>query len=217
MKIISYNPSEIKDAPTFFNKYLEEFSNEDYVMFIFSDLAEKIRDKNEFNNKYATLMRIFNLPFAFYPYYIHFNRILPDSIAKPVPRAHVKSKYGVFDIINSPAYGMLMLDVQKLKSINFKFNPEYKLSFYIQDLIHECFTHKLWFSETCFLDLYNSFEMFTEDVKTGYTINPKEFAEEKQKFFNNVKVTSEQINDFIKLLKEKFGTVQEAQDQNQGA
>lgn len=206
MKIISYDPKEIKNVPAFFNKYLDEFKDEDYLMFVFNDINEKIIDRNDFSIKYVTLMKIFELPYVFFPYYIHFNKILYDSICMPCPRAHVTFSKGIFDIIANPAYGMLIVDIQKLKSINFKFNEEYKLSFYIQDLIHACYENKLWISETYFLDLCNSYSLLTENIKKGYSIPPNDFNAEKKKFFDNVKIQNEDVNAFIKELKKKFGS-----------
>lgn len=203
MKTISYNPNEIKDIPAFFNKYLDEFKNEDYIMFIFNDINENIIDKNKFIDSYIHLMKNFDLPYTFYPYYIHFNRIFPESIGIPNPRAHVQSDKGIFDIVNNPAYGVLIIDVQKINSINFRFNLKYKLSFYIQDLIHQCFVNNLWMSETYYLDVVNSFNM-VKKITTGYTIHPINFNQEKQQFFNENKVIPESINDFIIKLKNKF-------------
>ena len=204
--IIIINPNEQKNIPKFLNETIENNQNEKYIMFIFNDLYEHIIDKDLFFNKYYELLKTYDLPYAFYPYYIHFNKALTSfiSIANPKMRVEVKEKLS-FDVINQTAYGMLIIDTEKLKEINFKFNETYAIAFYIQELIEECYNKNLYISNSWFIDVYKSYEMIDSNMKDGFKINPKDFTEEKAKFFSVYKQNQpEQGNDFIKKFQEHY-------------
>ena len=207
MKLVSYDPNEVKNISTFFNEYLSTFKDEKYVMFIFNDILDKVKDKSILCGAYESLLRRLDLPYAFFPYYIHFNKVFPDSIAKPSPRMSIKLKDDfLFDVVGSPAYGMLVVDVEKLQSINFSFNEEYRISFYIQDLINACHKNNLYFSSMYFIDVHNSYELFDSEFKEGHGYDAKEFMEEKSRFFGQNQIAEEKINDYLMTLKNTYGT-----------
>lgn len=218
MKLVSYNPNEVKNIPEFFNEYLTTFKDEKYVMFIFNDVLEKVKDKQVLCGAYETLLKRLDLPYAFFPYYLHYNKIFPDSIAKPSPRISLTLNDGFkFDVVGSPAYGMLLVDVEKLNSINFSFNEEYRISFYIQDLINACHNANLYFSSMYFIDVHNSYELFNSDFREGHMYDQKEFIEEKSRFFGQNQVAEEKINDYVTNLKNIYGTAKPAEMPTQEA
>ena len=96
---------------------------------------------------------------------------------------------------------MLILDIEKLNSINFKFNENYKLCFYIQDLVETCFQNNLYFSPSFFLDVQNSSSMVKSSFKEGYFINANEFKQEKEKFYSEHPQSNQEAKDFIEKLK----------------
>ena len=200
------NPNEQKNIPSFLNETIQNNPNEKYIMFIFNDLYEHIIDKDLFFNKYSELLKTYNLPYAFYPYYIHFNKVLASYVSIANAKMRVEPKNNIpFDIINQTAYGMLIVDVEKLKEIDFKFNEAYSQAFYMQELIEICFNKNLYISNSWFMDVYKSYEMVDSNMKDGYKINSKIFTEEKAKFFAVFKQNQpEQGNEFIKKIQEKY-------------
>lgn len=210
MKVISYNPKEIANVSSFMNKYIDEYKDEKFLMFVFDDIISKVKNKEDLVHKYEELLTKLDLPYAFFPYYVHFNKILPNLINKPSPRITVKMKDGyLFDVVQEPSFGLLILNIEKLNKINFKFNEEYKVSFYIQDLINKCFIEKLYLSESYFIDVHSSYEFFNDDFKNGFMFDAKVFIEEKKKFFDeNKDIKPEQINDFVKNLKERYTVIE---------
>lgn len=209
MKIISYDPKEITNISSFMNRYIDEYRGEKFLMFVFDDVISKAKDKAELVRRYEELMLKLDLPYAFFPYYAHFNKIFPGLISKPSPRIVVRMKDGfTFDVVQDPCFGLLVVDVEKLNRIGFRFNEEYKLSFYIQDLISRCFSEKLYMSATYFIDAHSSYELFSDDFRDGYVFDVKAFLEEKRKFFEaNGGTAVEQINDFVAGLKERYAAV----------
>lgn len=218
MKLVSYDPKEVVNIPEFLNEYLVTFEDEKYIMFIFNDILEKVKDKQALCGAYETLLKRLDLPYAFFPYYLHYNKVFPDLISKPSPRISLTLHDGFkFDVVGSPAYGMLIVDVEKLKSINFNFNEEYTTSFYIQDLINACHKANLYFSSMYFIDVHNSHELFDSDFKEGHVYDQKEFAEEKSRFFSQNQITEEKINDYVTALKTNYRTAKpEEAPQNAG-
>lgn len=203
MKIISFDPEKEKKIPEFFNKNIDENSGkEKYLMFIFNDIYESIKNVDELVKKYTEFMDRYNLPYVFYPYYVHFNKIFPDSIGYPNPRAHVlvSKNNDQLDIISNPAYGLIIINIEKMNEINFRFNTKYSRAFYIQNLINECFKHKLWISSHYFIDVKNSYTLF-ELKNNGYVIPSNEFLKEKEEFRQETEMKPESINDFINSLK----------------
>jgi hypothetical protein len=210
MKLVSYSPKDVTNVAAFMNKYLDDFKDEKFIMFAFNDVVEKMKDKEDVIHKYEELLVKLDLPYAFFPYYAHFNKILPNLINRPSPRITVKMKDGyVFDVVQEPAFGMLILNIEKLNSIGFKFNEEYKMSFYIQDLILKCSLQNLYISQTYFIDVHKSYEMFDSDFRHGFMMDSASFIEEKKKFFeHSTGIKNEQINDYVKALKERYTVIE---------
>lgn len=209
MKIVSYDPNDIKNVPAFFNKHIYDETDKDmFVMFVYKDLLEAMVDKNAVVNAYQNFMLKFNLPYAFYPYYLHFNKIVTDSNSKECPRAYVNIKGTniVFDIVSMQAYGMLVLNRKILMNMGFKFNEEYKQAFYIQDLIVACEAKKTWISSIYFIDVHESWKLFSKKMNDGYKIPAEVFLEEKKKFNSANTQSTQSINDFIKQLKAVYGS-----------
>lgn len=203
--IIVINPNIEENIPKFLNESIEKNLNEKYLMFVFNDLYEQLINKDVFFEKYCELLKEYDLPFAFYPYYIHFNKVLSSNISLANPKMRVSNKRLFFDVINQTSYGMLIIDIEKLKSINFKFNESYKKAFYMQELIEVCFEKKLYFSNSWFIDVFKSFDLVKSNMKDGYKIDPKIFMEEKAKFFSVFKQTQpESGNDFIGKIREHY-------------
>ena len=208
--IIKYDPEKIGNIPKFFNEQMDNYKDEKFIMFIFNDIFEKLKDQNVFFSEYKNLLERFDLPYAFYPYYIHFNKALKRYISIPNPRMRIQiSGKPAFDVINQTAYGMVILNMKKIRSINFKFNELYEKCFYIQQLIEECFKNNLYFSSSWYIDVYESYKMVDDVFKNGFKIDVKSFTEEKTKFFTsytqnkeNLKDYIEKLNDHCKLIKE---------------
>ena len=206
MNIVSYNPNEVANIPAMMNQQIAE-STDNFIMFVFDSIANEMIDKQACCNAYKDFMLRFNLPFMIFPYYMHFNKILPDSIAKPNPRATIKlHKTGeVFDVIGQAAYGMLIVNKQRLSDIEFKFNERYAKAFYVQDLINRCYEKKIWLSNQYLIDIHNSWMMFKSNIREGYSVPPQIFLAEKEEFSKNNNDASQAINEFIQLLKTNYG------------
>lgn len=208
--IIKYDPVKVGNIAKFFNEQIENYKDEKYIMFIFDDIFKALKDQNEFFAAYKNLLERFDLPYAFYPYYIHFNKVLKRYISYPNPRMRIKiADKPSFDVINQTAYGMLILNMEKLKSINFKFNELYEQCFYVQQLIEECFKNNLYFSSSWYIDVYESYKMVNDSFKDGYKIDVKQFTEEKTKFFTTYKQNTEDLNEYIKKLNERCKEIKE--------
>lgn len=200
MKVVKYNPLEIKKVSSFFNIEIEK-CEEKYIMFIFNDIYDEVKNIEEFVQAYEKLLFKNNLPFAFYPYYVHFNKVLCDYIKFPNPKVHIENADNKFDIVNQPAMGMLILDLEKLKEHNFKFSNEYDEAFYIQEVVMFCFEKKLYFSTLYFYDVYKSWTYLKSNITKGYLPNVKAFKEEKAKFYKNYKQEDEGLTNFIQNIK----------------
>lgn len=211
--IIKYDPNKIENIPLFFNEQIDKHQDEKFIMFIFNDIFEKINNKDDFFSKYKNLLEKFNLPYAFYPYYIHFNKVLKRYISFPNPRMRIKinNKNG-FDVVNQTAYGMVILNMEKLKTINFKFNESYEKCFYIQQLIEECYKNNLYFSSSWYIDVFESYNLVNDSFKEGYKIDIKNFTEEKTKFFSSYKQEKEDLNKFLEKLNLYCKEIKEKED-----
>lgn len=208
MKIVKYDPKTVDNVPAFFNSYIDEMKGEKYVMFVFKDIYESAKDGEALVKKYEELLSTLDIPYSFFSYYAHFNKVMPGYSSMPCPRMRLKSKDGFdFEVVQDPAYGLLVLDLEKLRSINFRFNEKYKLAFYIQDLIKACFDNKIYFSKAFFIDVFHSEEMFNSTFDNVFLFDVKTFLEEKKTYYaDNGNTVSEKINDYVKTLKEKYGT-----------
>ena len=209
-KVIVFNPSNIKkngSIPAYFNKELSNAYTKDnlsYITFIFEDLSKNLIDQNKFISDYKEFMKKWDLPYCFFPYYVYFNKLLPELMNKPNPKFNINIKDDLpINVICSPAYGFLMLDIKKLKSINFKFNEEYTELYYLQDLIQKCFENKFWISNCCFIDRFESWKDLKEQIITGLLMNNEKFNEEKTKY-DKQGFTYQSLQEFLQLLKGKY-------------
>lgn len=200
--IINYDPKTIENLSKFFNESIENNKNEKYIMFIFNDIYENVINIDEFYSKYVSLMKRFDLPFAFYPYYIHFNKALQRHISFPSPKMNIYiNNERACSVVGQVSYGMLIIDVEKLNSISFKFNEKYNLCFYLQQLIMECYKNNLYYSKSSFIDVFESYNYVTSTFKVGHLINNDAFSAEKELFYKENKIEDENIQEFIDRLK----------------
>ena len=180
-KIITYMPSDLKTSvPAFFNTILTDaFNNESikYVTFVQTDLMLNCKD---------------------------FNKMLPHSLGIPNPKLDITlADKKHINVVMSPAYGFLILDIDKLKSIDFKFNESYTELYYMQDLIQKCFENNLWLSNSCFLDKHNSWNDLKQVTLDGYAIDSEKFKSERNEY-NKLNFTYQSPNDFVIKFKEKY-------------
>lgn len=209
-KIIKFDPNTLNNIsiPEYFNKELDiAYTNEKikFVTFIFDDLYDNLKDANKFINDYKEFLKEWNLPYTFFPYYVYFNKNLPNELGIPNPKLEItiKKLNKKINLIIAPAYGFLMLDIEKMKSINFKFNTNYTELYYLQDLIQQCYENKLWISNCCYIDRYNSYQDLKEVHIKGYYINNEKYNKEKSEY-EKQKIQYSDINTFVKTLKETY-------------
>lgn len=207
-KIVLYTPTALNESvPAFFNKELEIAYKKDKLQFITfcqQDIADNCIDYNKFINDYKEFMIKYDLPYVFFPYYIHFNKVLPEYIGLPNPKLEILlKKQDKIDVISCVSYGFLMLNVKKLKNINFKFNEDLPILYYMQDLIQKCYDNKLWISNCVFIDRHESWKDLKEITVSGYQLNSEKFKEEAA-VYNSLKFEYTDINKFVELFKEKY-------------
>ena len=210
-KIITYIPQEIiktQSIPKYFNSELEKaYKNDkiDNLIFIQKDIQDNIIDFNKFIESYNQLMLEYDLPYSFYPYYIYFNRLLPNVLNKPNPKLNITiKKVKNIQVVCVPAYGFLMLNVKKLKSINFKFDENLTELYWLQDMIQKCYEQKLWLSNCCFLDVTESWKML-KDYRNinGFYINGETYKKEKENY-EKLQIKYHSIQEFLDIFKGKF-------------
>jgi hypothetical protein len=206
-KIITYDPNKLEiSVPAYYNKILAEtYKNENikYLTFIQVDLAEQCKDFPKFISNYLEFLTEWDLPYIFFPYYLYFNKMLSNILGKPNPKLEVIAGDKTINVVMSPAYGFLMLDVKKLKDIDFLFNESYTELFYLQDLIQICYEKNLWISNCCFLDRYHSWEDLKELSVSGYTINSLKFNTEKAEYEKR-EIEYKSPNEFLVRFKERY-------------
>lgn len=210
-KIITYIPQEIiktQNIPHYFNKELEKiYTNEkiDNIVFVQKDIQDNIIDFNKFVNSYTQLMTEYDLPYSFFPYYIYFNRLLPNILNIPNPKLNITiKKVKNVQVVCVPAYGFLILNVKKLKSINFKFNEELSELYWLQDMIQKCYEQKLWLSNCCFLDVPESWKMLKDYHNiNGFYINGEKYKNEKANY-EKQQIKYHNIQEFLNIFKGKF-------------
>lgn len=210
-KIIPYTPQEIlktQSIPQYFNKELEKaYANKkiDNIVFVQTDIQNNIIDFNKFVDSYTQLMTEYDLPYSFFPYYIYFNRLLPNILNTPNPKLNITiKKVKNVQVVCVPAYGFLILDVKKLKNINFKFNEELSELYWLQDMIQKCYEQKLWLSNCCFLDVPESWKMLKDYHNiSGFYINGEKYKKEKENY-EKQQIKYHNIQEFLNIFKEKF-------------
>lgn len=210
-KIITYIPREIiktQSIPEYFNKELEKaYENEkiDNIIFIQKDVQDNIIDFNKFIEQYTQLMIDYDLPYCFYPYYIYFNRLLPNILNKPNPKLNITiKKVKNIQVVCAPAYGFLMLNVKKLKDINFKFDVSLPELYWMQDMIQRCYEFSLWVSNCCFLDVPESWKMMKDSYNIqGYYVNGEKYKKEKETY-DKKQIKYHNIQEFLNIFKGKY-------------
>ena len=145
-----------KDLTILLHKNENEYSG--FIMFIFDEILAEAKDKNLLCESYEKLLKDFNLPYAFFPYFLHFNKVLPNLISFPNPKLKINTKNGSFNVVIQPCFGMLVLNLNLIK--DFKFDEQFGTSFYVQDLIHYCKEKDLYFSKSFFMDVCDSYKLF---------------------------------------------------------
>lgn len=188
-----------------------------YLVLLYEDLAKNLKDKDKFVDDYIAFAEEFNLPYVFYPYYGTFNKALlkcSEGVYHPAFEVTLQSRNNeVVNIIHQISPGCLVLNVNKLKSIDFKFDQNYPTIFYLQDLVEKCYRAKLWCSNCWYLDRLNSYKDLENDtLSTVFLINNKNFSDEQKKYFETnkdckFKDAQQFIDDFKKWLKGEDWTV----------
>ena len=208
-KIVKYSKDlgTSGNVPAFYNKELEAAYQNDkieYITFIQDDLYDNCKNPQQFINDYKDFLVKWNLPYVFFPYYIYFNKLLPEEVALPNPRLllNIKNVQKV-NVVCMIAYGFLVVDVKKLKSINFKFNEQYTELFWLQDLAEQCFKNNLWVSNCCFLDRVESWKDLKVVTLTGHYTNNDKFNKEKAEY-EKQGIKYHGIQDFINLFKMRY-------------
>lgn len=163
-----------------------------YLVLLFEDLAKKLKDKNKFIDDYINFAEEWKLPYTFYPYYGSFNKVMikiSNGLYHPSFEAVLTSKDNkVVDITHQVSFGCLILNVNMLKKINFKFDQNYPTVFYLQDLVEKCYRAQYWISNCWFLDIHNSWEYVEGDSMDMLNpINLKNFQDEQKKYFEEHK------------------------------
>lgn len=202
MKIIKYDPSNISNIPKFFNDEISKNNDQKFIMFIFENIINEVKNIDDLEKSYMGLLEEYDLPFAFFPYNVHFNKTYKEF--KPIPHPKIRGVHDSkeFDIVSEPSFGMLILNLEKLK--DFKFNEDYKISFYIQDLIHYCKDNNLYISDGFFFDVKESWKLFNSTFDKGWLPDVASFKKEKELFFSTHQQSEKSILDFINRLKERF-------------
>lgn len=188
--------SQIKSLIQSFNnqlknayKNLNKDDNENhYLVLLNEDLAKNLKDKNKFIDDYLNFAENYNLPYTFYPYYGNFNKVmLQISPGIPHPFFNItfeKRNNEKINIVHQIAPGCLVLNINKLKSINFKFDTTYPSLFYLQDLVEKCYRAKLWISNCWYFDRFESWKDIKENtLDVLFPINQKNFQDEQKRYF----------------------------------
>ncbi len=208
-KIITYDPEKLNGltTPELFNKELKIASENDkitHITFIQTDIFNNCKNPEKFINDYKDFMTEWDLPYIFFPYYVYFNKLLPAELGKPNPKLELNiKKIKKINVVCVPAYGFLILNLEKIRSINFTFNTEYSELYYIQDLIQKCFEHNLWISNCCFLDRFESWNDLKEITTNGHYVDQEKFNKEKS-VYDAKQIQYHGVQEFLNLFKGKY-------------
>ena len=212
--IQTYN-NQLKNA---YKSISKEDTQNTYLILLNEDLMRKLKNKDQFIDDYIALAEEFDLPYTFFPYYGNFNKVMiqiSPGIPHPIFEITLEKRNNkVINITHQIAPGCLVLNVNKLKSINFKFDQNYSAIFYLQDLVEKCYRAKLWISNCWYIDRLHSWEDVEGlDLTQSHPINPKTFQAEQKKYFEtnrDLKFKEAQpfIDDFKKWLNGEEVTVE---------
>lgn len=203
-KIVTYDIINKKiNVPKFFNEQLEKAKNVqniDTITFIQLDLINNLKDTNKFIQEYLNLMNELDLPFTFFPYYGTFNRVMTDNLNFINPKLLINTANKKYPIVMQPIFGLLIVNVKKLESINFKFDEQLSEIFYIQDLAERCFKEKLWISNCAFVDIQNSNTYLKNEKAPTYQIDVELFKKEQQ-IYNKTQRNYAPLQEFVDTFK----------------
>lgn len=203
-KIVTYDIINKKiNVPKFFNEQLEKAKNVqniDTITFIQLDLINNLKDTNKFIQEYLSLMNELDLPFIFFPYYGTFNRVMTDNLNFINPKLLINTANKKYPIVMQPIFGLLIVNVKKLESINFKFDEQLSEIFYIQDLAERCFKEKLWISNCAFVDIQNSNTYLKNEKAPTYQIDVELFKKEQQ-IYNKTQRNYAPLQEFVDTFK----------------
>lgn len=201
--IQTYN-NQLKNA---YKSISKEDTQNTYLILLNEDLMRKLKNKDQFIDDYIALAEEFDLPYTFFPYYGNFNKVMiqiSPGIPHPIFEITLEKRNNkVINITHQIAPGCLVLNVNKLKSINFKFDQNYSAIFYLQDLVEKCYRAKLWISNCWYIDRLHSWEDVEGlDLTQSHPINPKTFQAEQKKYFEtNKDLKFKEAQPFIDDLK----------------
>lgn len=205
--VIIYVPQQVTSVVELYNKHLKNAykSQDEYLIFIQKDILDNLKNSEDYFEKTISFMKEWDLPYYFNPYYTYFNKVLPDMTNTPNPRIELTIKeYGTINIVNQICHGLLILDINKLKSFNFLFDTNYPVLYYLQDMVQKCYEKNLWISNCWFIDRYKSYEDLKEIKLQGYMFDGKRFQEEKAKY-QKLNIQYHNVQEFIQKLKQKRG------------
>ena len=148
-------------------------------------------------------MKMWDIPFVMYPYYIHMNSILPSTNNIPNPNLRITINNNTTDALNFPAYGFLGINIEKLNKINFRFNTEYPVMFYLQDMMQVFYENNMTLSNCCYLDILESWKYFQTHTADGFHADINKFNDEKKKY-HSTEYKYLPMNEFIEKFKEKY-------------
>ena len=102
MKIIKYDPSNISNIPKFFNDEISKNNDQKFIMFIFENIINEVKNIDDLEKSYMCLLEEYDLPFAFFPYNVHFNKTYKEF--KPIPHPKIRGVHDSkeFDIVSQP-------------------------------------------------------------------------------------------------------------------
>lgn len=182
--IQTYN-NQLKNA---YKDIKEDINETSYLVLLYEDLAANLKDKNKFIDDYIAFAEEFQLPFTFYPYYNSFNKAMikcSNGIPHPIFETILQKKNNmVVNFVHQISPGCIILNLNKLKTIDFKFDQNYPSIFYLQDLAEKCYRAKLWISNCWYLDRFESWkDVKNESFECKFNINVKNFQDEQKKYF----------------------------------
>ena len=181
-----------------------------YLVLLNEDLKANLKDDKKFIDDYIALAEEFKLPYTFFPYYGSFNQAMikcSNGIPHPIFEATIESKNNkIVNLVHQISPGCIVLNLNMLKKIDFKFDTNYPTIFYLQDLVEKCYRAKLWISNCWYIDRHESWKdlkVINLDVKFG--INNKNFIDEQKKYFEEHKDCKfKEAQPFIEDLRKWF-------------
>lgn len=201
-----YVVTDSLNVPNYINNIMDKESNNGvhkFAFFIQNDIFANLVDKYKIFDDYVEFMKKWDIPFVMYPYYIHMNSVLPSTNNIPNPNLRLTINSTITDVLNFPAYGFLGINIEKANKINFRFDNNYPVMFYLQDMMQKFYENNLTLSNCCYLDIPESWKYFKTHKTDGYHADINKFNEEKKKY-HSTEYKYLAMNDFIEKFKEKY-------------